>query len=57
MITVPQVGAIECGDQVTNLSKVSLGVANVIRLFFSPHGEIWGAGIKYFPFWSNHAGL
>jgi hypothetical protein len=33
-IIVSQVGAIEYGDQVTDLSKVSVEVANVIMLFF-----------------------
>lgn len=33
-IIVPQVGAVEYGDQVTDLSKASVEVANVRRLFF-----------------------
>lgn len=41
-IIVPQVGAVEYGDQVTDLSKASVEVATVRRLFFS--GEIWGSG-------------
>lgn len=42
-IIVPQVGAVEYGDQVTDLSKASVEVANVRRLFFFS-GEIWGSG-------------